>query len=277
MSFTWRSDESPPEIRLRPGGLALALPRALALAILLGLGVLASLVLRLIERPLFGLYRPWSPFIAQGVSRAALAILGIRHEVIGTPMIAPGAVVANHASWLDILALNASNRVYFVAKAEVAGWPGIGMLARLTGALFIVRDPKQARAQTVLFARRLLIGHRLLFFPEGSSTDGMRVLAFRSTLFQSFFNETLHQHMQVQPVSVIYEAPHQADPRFYGWWGDMSLAGHLLRVLADPRPGCVRIVCHSPARVRDFADRKTLAAHLEAQVRAGMPPGRRGR
>lgn len=277
MSFTWRSSEPLPEIRLGPGHLLRAGLRGLALVVLLMVGVLGSVILRLIERPVFRFYRPWTPFIAQGVSRAALAILGIRREVIGTPMIEPGAVVANHVSWLDILALNASHRVYFVAKSEVAEWPGIGFLARLTGAVFIARDPKQAHAQTALFERRFLIGHRLLFFPEGSSTDGLRVLSFRTTLFQSFFSKDLRSRLHVQPASLVYQAPHEADPRFYGWWGDMSLGAHLLQVLGDGRPGCVRIVWHPPVRVRDFADRKALAAHAEAQVRAGMPEDRRGR
>lgn len=277
MSFTWRSNEPLPEIRLGPGHLLRAALRAVALVVVLILGVLASLVLRLIERPVFKFYRPWTPFITQGVSRAALAILGIRREVIGTPMIEPGAVVANHVSWLDILVLNASNRVYFVAKSEVAAWPGIGFLARLTGAVFIARDPKQAHTQTALFEQRFLIGHRLLFFPEGSSTDGMRVLPFKSTLFQAFFGTDLRHRMHLQPVSLVYQAPRQADPRFYGWWGDMSLGAHLVQVLGDGRPGCVRIVWHPPVRVSDFADRKALAAQAEAQVRAGMPPDRCGR
>lgn len=277
MTFTWRSNEPLPEIRPERGHLLRAGLRALALVAVLMLGVIASLVLRLIERPVFGPYRPWTPFLAQGVSRAALAILGIRREVIGTPMIESGAVVANHVSWLDILALNASDRVYFVAKSEVAGWPGIGFLARITGAVFIARDRKQAHAQTTLLERRFQIGHRLLFFPEGSSTDGMRVLSFKSTLFQAFFRTDLRHRMHVQSVSLVYQAPKEADPRFYGWWGDMSLGAHLVQVLGDRRPGCVRIVWHPAVRVCDFADRKALAAQAEAQVRAGMPPDRRGR
>lgn len=276
MSFTWRSDDPMPEIGRGAGHVPRAVLRGAALGAVLILGVLISLGLRLIERPLFRLYRPWSPCIAQAVSRAALVILGIRRDVTGAPMIEPGAVVANHASWLDVFALNADQRAYFVSKSEVAGWPGIGLLARLTGAVFIARDPRQAHVQTKLFERRLLIGHRLLFFPEGSSTDGMRVLPFKSTLFQAFFSEGLRHRMHLQPVSIIYEAPRDADPRFYGWWGDMSFGAHLVQVLGEKRPGRVRVVYHSPVKVNDFIDRKALAACAEAQVRAGMPSDRRG-
>jgi 1-acyl-sn-glycerol-3-phosphate acyltransferase len=122
-----------------------------------------------------------------------------------------------------------------------------------------------------------LAGHKLLFFPEGSSTDGMRVLAFKSTLFQAFFSQKLEHAIHVQPVSVIYEAPKGQDPRFYGWWGDMDFGTHLVRVLAVRHQGRVRVVYHAPARVDAFADRKALAAWAEAQVRAGMPEARRGR
>ena len=74
--------------------------------------------------------RPVSPWITQGVCRMAVWLMGLRLVVRGTPMAGRGAVVANHASWLDIFVLNAVDRVYFVSKAEVAGWAG----HRLAGA-----------------------------------------------------------------------------------------------------------------------------------------------
>ena len=188
----------------------------------------------------------------------------------------PGAVVSNHASWLDIFTLNLSKRVYFVSKSEVANWPGIGLLARITGTVFIARDPRQARAQTQVFEDRLLVGHKLLFFPEGTSTDGLRVLPFKPTLFQAFFSPRLCHVLHVQPASLIYTAPDGQDARFYGWWGDMGFGGHLLKTLAAPRQGSVRVVYHTPVRVDEFPDRKALAAHVEAVVRAGMPEDRRG-
>jgi len=250
--------------------------RGALLVLLLFAGVLATLPLRLIERPLYGQDRPWSPTITKWVSRSVFVILGMAHRIEGQPMTGPGAVVCNHVSWLDIFALNARKRVYFVSKSEVAGWPGIGALARLTGTVFIKRDRREARAQTAIFAERLGLGHRLLFFPEGSSTDGMRVLPFKSTLFEAFFTLNKAQPMQVQPVTLIYDAPSDQDRRFYGWWGDMSFGGHLVQVLGAPRQGGVTVLYHAPLRVADFTDRKTLAAAAEAAVRSGMPQERRG-
>lgn len=270
-------DHDAPRARTRIGatGWARVGLRGSAMILVLLLGVLAMLALRLVERPIHGRRRPWTPHITQWVCRGVFLCLGLRHRAEGQPMIGPGAVVANHSSWLDIFALNARKRIYFVSKSEVANWPGIGSLARIAGTVFITRNRMQARAQTELFLDRMQAGHKLLFFPEGTSTDGFRVLQFKSTLFQAFFDQELHATAQIQPVIVIYHAPADQDPRFYGWWGNMDFAPHLLKVLAAASQGTVTVKYHPPVRVADFRDRKALAAHLEHSVRAGMPPDRR--
>ncbi|RKT34163.1 lyso-ornithine lipid acyltransferase [Roseovarius halotolerans] len=274
MNFTWDSGDVPPLAPIGVAGWLRVGIRGGAMAVLLVGGLVLLLALRGIERPIHGLHRPWTAHVPERVSRAMFRILGMRHEIEGRPMRKHGAVVANHSSWLDIFALNARKRIYFVSKSEVAGWPGIGTLARCAGTVFISRDPREARAQTELFEARLLAGHRLLFFPEGTSTDGFRVLPFRTTLFQAFYAPDLLHDVHIQPVSVIYSAPEGADPRFYGWWGDMDFAPHLLAMLAARRHGAVRVVYHDPVRVDGFDNRKALAAHVERIVRVGMPPDR---
>ena len=244
--------------------------RAIPLAILVFGGLLILLLLRLVERPLFGLRRPVTPFITQFVCRTAFVVLGIRYITQGAPMQGAGAVVANHASWLDIFALNARKRIYFVSKSEVAGWPGIGWLARATGTVFIRRDRGELRGQIAVFRDRLAAGHKLLFFPEGTSTDGLRVLPFKPALFAAFFDPALRDTLQMQAVSVVYRAPEGCDPRFYGWWGDMDFGPHLVATLAAKRQGEVHVIYHPPLKVSEFADRKALARALEAQVRAGL-------
>jgi 1-acyl-sn-glycerol-3-phosphate acyltransferase len=234
-------------------------------------GLVLLLALRLIERPLFGLSRPWTPRITQAVCRSALRIMRIGLTVRGQPMTQTGAMVANHASWLDIFVLNACAQVYFVAKAEVAGWAGIGWLARATGTLFIARKGTEAKQHQALFESRLRAGHRLLFFPEGTSTDGRRVLPFKSTLFQAFYTHGMERVMHIQPVSVVYHAPPGQDSRFYGWWGDMGFAPHLLMLLAAARQGRVEVVFHPEVPVDAFESRKALAAHCERVIRASMP------
>lgn len=255
--------------RIGRAGWLLAGPRLVAFAVVIFGGLLILLALRLVEVPLFGKTRPWTPFVTQAACRLSLPILGLGVAVRGRPMRCRGAVVANHASWLDIIVLNAFDRVYFVSKSEVASWPGIGWLARATGTLFIARDPAEAKRQQAQFETRLRAGHRLLFFPEGTSTDSRHVLPFKTTLFAAFYTHGMEEIMHIQPVSVKYRAPEGRDPRFYGWWGDMDFAPHLLAVLACPRRGRVRLTYHDPVAVEDFAGRKPLAAHLERVVRRG--------
>ncbi len=267
MSVTWDDADAPPPRRFGPGDWLRVAVRGLTLLALVFGGLLLLLVVRLIERPLCGLHRPVTPFITVGVCKGALWLIGLPLHVTGTPMHGQGAVVANHSSWLDIFVLNASKRIYFVSKSEVASWPGIGWLARSTGTVFVVRDPRRATEQTQMFQDRLLAGHKLLFFPEGTSTDGLRVLPFKPTLFQAFLAPELRDVLQVQPATVIYHAPQGTDARFYGWWGDMDFASHLLSTLAAPRQGRVEVIYHAPLSVADFTDRKALAAAAETAVR----------
>lgn len=229
-------------------------------------GLALLLIVRCIERPVFGMQRPWTPRITQAVCRTSLALMGIGFSVRGVPMRHNGAMVANHASWLDIFALNACAPMYFVAKAEVSVWAGIGWLARATGTVFIARKGVEAKRQQMLFEDRLRAGHRLLFFPEGTSTDSQRVLPFKSTLFAAFFTHGLEAVMHIQPVTLIYHAPPGRDPRFYGWWADMSFAGHLLTVLSARRQGRVEVIFHPEVPVDAFADRKDLARHCERVI-----------
>lgn len=269
MSSTWQSEQPAVYPPITALGWVRVTVRAVLLIFVVFGGLAILLAVRLLERPLCGVQRPVTPWITQSVCRMAFFILGIRHVVTGTPMRDRGAVVANHSSWLDIFALNVAKRIYFVSKSEVARWPGIGWLARATGTVFIERRPSRARAQTALFQERLLAGHKLLFFPEGTSTDGQQVLPFKTTLFEAFFTEDLYEKISVQPVSVTYHAPPGAEVRFYGWWGDMSFGGHLLQMLAPARQGRVQVIYHPPIRVSEYPNRKRLAQACEESVRAG--------
>ncbi len=275
MNFTWSPDQEPPEFKVTKLGWLLVVLRAVPLALVLFLGVVVMAIMRVAEYPIFGAARPLTPWITVCVCRVALRILGVRASVEGSALTEKGAMVANHSSWLDIFVLNSVRPLYFVSKAEVAGWPGIGLLARITGTVFIARDRREAKAQQEVFETRLKAGHLLLFFPEGTSTDGFRVLPFKSTLFQAFFDPTLRDNMHIQPVTVVYSAPDNEDPRHFGWWGDMDFGPHALKLLASPRSGAVTIVYHQSISVSSCEDRKTLAVQAEEAVRSGMPEERR--
>lgn len=270
MSGTWFPEDEGTAIKISPMGWVLVVLRGVPLLVVVISGLLVLLVLRLIERPLCGQNRPVTPYITQGVCKAALWFMGLRLTVVGAHMTQKGAVVANHASWLDIFTLNAAKRIYFVAKSEVAGWPLVGWLARATGTVFIARRTRDAKIHLEIFENRLNAGHKLLFFPEGTSTDGLRVVPFKSTLFEAFFAQNLRDILHIQPVSVVYGAPKGEEDRFYGWWGDMELVPHVLKTLATRKSGRVKVIYHRPVAVADFEGRKALAQYCENAVRSGF-------
>lgn len=260
---TWTGGETPVSVRIGPLGWIVFGLRSLICGLTILFGLAAMWVLRRLGRTQ----------AARGVPRVAcrfmLAVIGLRCRVTGRAMTHRGAVVANHAGWVDILTLRAFQDVTFVSKDDVANWPGIGAMARIVGTIFIRRDPKLAAAQQAELAGHIKNGERILVFPEGTSTDGCRVLPFKSTLFQTFFDPDL-AGVWVQPVTVVYTAPEGQDPRFYGWWGDMDFGPHFMRVLASLRRGRVDIVFHEPLSVADFPSRKALATAAENAVRGGM-------
>lgn len=271
-SATWEGVPKPPAFRPGALGWVLVLLRAVPLAVVVFGGLAILLLVRLAERPLAGLNRPVTPWITVAVCRAALFIMGVRYRVSGRPpMHHIGAIVSNHVSWMDIFALNAATPLYFVSKAEVADWPGIGWLARATGTVFIRREARDARLQQQIFEDRIRAGHLLAFFPEGTSTDGLTVLPFKPTLFAAFYSHGLEKVMQIQPVTLIYRAPRGAEPSFYGWWSDMSFGEHLIKLLSHGRQGSVEVRFHKPLDVGEAGDRKALARMAEAAVKSGLP------
>ncbi|MEM8977959.1 MAG: lysophospholipid acyltransferase family protein [Pseudomonadota bacterium] len=264
--MTWDAEVPVGSIWPRGAAWLRVILRALPMAIIVFGGLAILLVVRCVERPLHGLKRPWTPYITVTVCRVVLRIMGLPVKLEGRPMIEPGGWVANHASWLDIFVLNATGPLYFIAKSEVAGWPGIGWLARATGTLFVERQAARAKDQQAPLLERLSEGHRMLFFPEGTSTDGRRVLAFKSPLFQPFVEFEESQPLYLQAIMVYYQAPPGKEARFYGWWGDMSFVENLAHVLAQPKQGKVTLRFLPARAVKDYASRKDLAKALERDL-----------
>lgn len=208
--------------------------------------------------------------IANLWGRLGLFVTGVKLEVVGKHMKHGGALVANHVSWLDIFTFHSAARISFVSKAEVNTWPVIGFMARVTGTLFIERRPILAKEHQLALLERLDRGEQLCFFPEGTSTDGRRILEFKSTLFSVFHTPELIDHVWVQPATVTYFGPSGQADNFYGWHGDMGFAPHILAVLAYSRGGRVRVTLHDPVKASDYSTRKELARYCEAKVLEGF-------
>lgn len=209
--------------------------------------------------------------------RILCALIGVRIREIGARSAdSPALILSNHVSWLDICVITALSPVVFVAKHEVAGWPVFGWLAKLQRTVFINR---QARHQTGAASReiagRLLGGDAVVLFAEGTSSDGIRVLPFRSSLVgavhHALGNSTHHTHVTVQPMSLAYVnlggVPMGRGLRQrVAWYGDADLIPHLLAVLAS---GAVEVtVSWGEAVAYDMsADRKAITRDAEQSVR----------
>jgi lyso-ornithine lipid O-acyltransferase len=209
--------------------------------------------------------------------RVLCALIGVRIREIGMRSTAnPALILSNHVSWLDICVISALSPVVFVAKSEVARWPVFGWLAKLQRTIFINRQARhQTGAATREIAGRLLSGDAVVLFAEGTSSDGIRVLPFRSSLVgavhHALDNSTHHTSITVQPMSLAYVG-FGGVPMGRGlrervaWYGDVDLIPHLLHVLSS---GAVDVtVSWGEAMAYDMsADRKTIARDAETSVR----------
>lgn len=209
--------------------------------------------------------------------RILCALIGVRIREVGTRSTAsPALILSNHVSWLDVSVISALSPVVFVAKSEVAGWPVFGWLAKLQRTVFINRQARhQTGAATREIAGRLLGGDAVVLFAEGTSSDGTRVLPFRSALVgavhHALGNSAHHASITVQPMSVAYigfgGVPiGRALRERVAWYGDADLMPHLARVLAS---GAVDVtVSWGEAIAYDIsADRKAIAREAEKSVR----------
>jgi 1-acyl-sn-glycerol-3-phosphate acyltransferase len=138
---------------------------------------------------------------AQRWARRMIRALGARPCVEGAAP-APGSLlVANHVSWLDILAIASCTPAVFVAKSEVRDWPAIGWLAARAQALFLKRSSGRSLLRVKnRIAALLLEGRSVAIFPEGTTSDGSGVLPFRSGLLQAAVDSV----RPVQPVAIAY-------------------------------------------------------------------------
>ncbi len=267
MTPTWDAAIPPDLPRPTWWQLIVAFLRALVLVSMTYFGMIFVLVFNLIER--------WVPLgVAQTIvriwGRLNLWLCGVTLRREGSPMQGGGALVCNHCSWIDIFTLLSADRVRFVSKAEVAKWPVVGILARQIDPVFIDRRRTEAKAHEAQLLDRLHKGQRLCFFPEGTSTDGLRVIPFKSSLFNAFMSPELKAELWVQPVTIIYHPRAGLPAEFYGWWGEMPLGSHALAVLSMSFGGEVEVVFHPPLKAAEFADRKALALASETAVRRGF-------
>jgi len=200
-------------------------------------------------------------------------------------------LIANHSSWLDIPVLSAVAPLSFVAKKEVGSWPFVSSLAKLQRTVFVDRQKRASVGETTSeIVARLDDGDTIVLFAEGTSSDGNRVLPFKTSLFAAAKPtpgagaSTRTPRAVAQTISVVYSKLHgiplsRAERPLVGWYGDMELGGHAWALLkAGPLDISIRI--GAPVPLENFVDRKELAKLSEQEVRSNVvrllrarPPG----
>ncbi len=219
--------------------------------------------------------------------RQVCRLFGIKLSINGAvDPTRPVLLVSNHSSWLDIPVLSAVAPVSFVAKKEVSSWPFVSWLARLQRSVFIDREKRSdvSRAMSIMLDR-LANGDNIVLFPEGTSSDGNRVLNFRTSLFAAAkppekFARALDQQVLVQTVAVVYRYLHgvplsRAERKMISWYGDMDMLSHAWAYL-KAGPLDVDIAIGEAQPLENYKDRKDLARRTEDDVRSHVVRQLRG-
>lgn len=209
--------------------------------------------------------------------RVMLFLIGVRLQVVGArPAGARTLYLANHSSWLDVVVLGGVLEACFVAKSEIERWPLVNVVARLGRTVFVSRSRRRTGTEAGEMRERFAAGDSLLLFPEGTSSDGTRVLPFRSS-----FLAVADAAQQVQPVSIGYDRVGglpacRRDRPVFAWYGDMDLATHAWRLARHPGLR-VTVVLHEPMAPAAIPNRKALSAAVERVVAEGAATMRQNR
>ena len=231
---------------------------------------------------MFGFYRlSTRDRVISTWSGKLLDILGIRLAASVPPDFSHGALlVANHVSWLDVFIIHATRRVHFVSKHEIRNWPVIGWLAWRAGTLFIQRAKKSDTARINQEMHALLKdGGWVAVFPEGTSTDGSRLLRFLPSLFQPAVDESL----PVVPAALQYLTPEGSYTDVPAYADNVSFGKSLWRIAGEKQIVARMTFCpplrgDSRRELAEMAHREIARAlgfdaTSSAPSSAGNPPG----
>ena len=188
----------------------------------------------------------------------------------------PLLLVANHTSWLDIFVLGGSLPVRFTPKSEIANWPIVGRICKMTGCVFVRRNA-HASAELIKSLKQESRGNSVVcLFPEGTTGLGQELLNFHSTVFALAAPDEQGQSIALQPATIRYryingDRLSDQDQRETAWIDDDLLLPHILRFLAK---GGVRaeIILHpllTPAE-KEIFNRKALAARCREMIQTSL-------
>jgi 1-acyl-sn-glycerol-3-phosphate acyltransferase len=206
-------------------------------------------------------------------------LLGLRLTIHGT--LAPGRpiiFIANHCSWIDIVALGSVLPGCFVSKADVARWPLIGLVAKLGRTVFVSRTKASMERERDDMNRRLAQGDNIILFPEGTTSDGTRILPFQSGFLAI---AEAPARPQVQLVTIVYDAleglpVRRRDRPEISWYGDMDMASHYPKI-GRRKSFHATLILDPPIPQGAFPNRKTLSTAIRNRLETTAAALRQGR
>jgi lyso-ornithine lipid O-acyltransferase len=230
---------------------------------------------------------PGGDIIATHYYRVLCGILGMRVRVVGAPVHDRAVLfVSNHVSWADILVIGSIVPIAFVSKSEVEKWPLVGVTARLQRTVFVDRTRRHQSVQAVGEIVKLLAGGTsVVLFAEGTSSDGNRVLPFRSALLGAVEEAAAAggdaSQVLIQPMSISYTRingiPMGRQHRpIVAWYGDLDFMPHI-KALMDRGAVDAVVTYGDPIPANQIADRKAMTRRLEGAVRRLSAGTLRGR
>jgi len=232
-------------------------------------------------------YKAWPHLVHRSLCHA----LNIKVKTFGAPLEGPPTLyVCNHVSWIDIIVLGHIIRGCFIAKKDMIDWPVLGYLSSLQRTIFIDRERRtDVVEQRKEMQDRMNGGDNLILFPEGTTSDGGRVMPFKSSLF-GVTEDAMHlqpdgqgrmEELMVQPVTIVYKRINnmpaiRSNRPSVAWYGDMEMGPHLKAVLSLLKVD-VEVHFHEPVSRNLFKTRKELSAYCQRTIENRLIESLRGR
>lgn len=202
--------------------------------------------------------------------KICLRIFGIKIKTFGKVSINfPILLISNHASYLDIIILGSLFKTSFIAKKEISKWPLLGILAKLQNTIFIDRRVSSLKNQENQIIKHLNEKKNLVIFPEGTSSDGNRVLPFKSSLF-NIFEKNLNSKILVQTITIVYKKingipMNRIERKNITWHSNMDLIPNIFNVLKKLSIE-VEVIFNDEFLPSKEYDRKKLALHCWEKI-----------
>ena len=208
----------------------------------------------------------WLPVLFH---KMLLWLLSVEIEIVGEidQSKKSNLFISNHLSYLDIPILGSKFPLRFVAKSEVENWPLFGFLAKQARSIFIRRTKTDSFNQKYKILDIISSNDKVFIFPEGTTSDGNRVLQFKSSSFSSVEN----QKFTIQPIVIVYSDLNGIPINRWlrpmiAWYGDMDLKPHLSK-LVGLMSIKAKLIYLKPINTKNFENRKELSNYLEDKIR----------